>query len=58
VTGLSFARSGEIDGYGWTEEHALLNSAHRWVKERIQQIRDELPFPLSNTAGKTGGLFL
>jgi hypothetical protein len=25
-------------GSGWTEEHALLNSAHRWVKERIQQI--------------------
>jgi hypothetical protein len=33
-------------GSGWTEEHALLNSAHPWVKERIQQIRDELPFPL------------
>ncbi|MDR0556340.1 MAG: hypothetical protein LBG43_00495 [Treponema sp.] len=32
-------------GSGRTEERALLNSACRWVKERIQQFRDELPFP-------------
>ncbi|MDR1047103.1 MAG: hypothetical protein LBL64_04955, partial [Treponema sp.] len=37
-------------GSGWTEEHALLNSAHRWVKERIHQIRDELPFPRTHCA--------
>jgi hypothetical protein len=38
-------------GSGWTEEHALLNSAHPWVKERIQHIRDELPFPLLGRRG-------
>jgi hypothetical protein len=45
-------------GSGWTEEHALLNSAHRWVKERIQQIRDELPFPLLGIDSDNGGEFI
>jgi IS30 family transposase len=33
-------------GSGWTEECALLNNAHRWVKEQIAHTREHLPFPL------------
>ena len=33
-------------GSGWVEIRACRNRAHRWGKERVQQIRDELPFPL------------
>ena len=50
--------TGTDGGSGWTEEHALLNSAHRWVKERIQHIRDELPFPLLGVDRDTGGEFI
>jgi hypothetical protein len=32
-------------GSGWTEECALLNNAHRWVKEQIERTRAHLPFP-------------
>ncbi|MDR1174298.1 MAG: transposase family protein [Treponema sp.] len=45
-------------GSGWTEEHALLNSAHRWVKERIEQMRHELPFPLLGIDSDNGGEFI
>jgi hypothetical protein len=50
--------SGTNVGSGWTEAHALLNSAHRWVKERIPQIRDELPFPLAGVDSDNGGEFI
>jgi hypothetical protein len=50
--------TGTDAGSGWTEEHALLNSAHLWVKERIQQIRDELPFPLMGIDSDNGGEFI
>ena len=33
-------------GSAWTEECALLNNAHRWVKERIEQTKAGLPFPM------------
>ena len=33
-------------GSGWTEECALLNNAHRWVKEQIAHTREDLPFPM------------
>jgi len=45
-------------GSGWTEEHALLNSAHRWVKERIKQVRAELPFPMKGVDSDNGGEFI
>ena len=50
-------------GSGWTEEHALLNSAHSAdhrseVKERVQQFRDELPFPLLGVDSDNGGEFI
>jgi hypothetical protein len=45
-------------GSGRTEEHALLNSAHRWVKERIQQVRDGLSFPLLGVDSDNGGGFI
>jgi hypothetical protein len=45
-------------GSGWTEEHALLNSAHRWVKERIVQIHAELPFPMKGVDSDNGGEFI
>ena len=32
-------------GSGWTEVDALLNNAHRWVKEQIADLRKNLPFP-------------
>jgi hypothetical protein len=48
--------TGTDAGSGWTEEHALLNSAHRRVKERVQQIRDELPFPLRGVDSDNGGI--
>jgi hypothetical protein len=38
---------------GWTGEHPLLNSAHRWVKEHIEQMGNELPFPFSWTLTAT-----
>jgi hypothetical protein len=43
---------------GWTGEYALLNSAHRRVKERIQQLRDELLFPLWGVDSDNGGEFI
>jgi hypothetical protein len=45
-------------GSGWTEEHALLNSARRWVKERIEQMRNELPFPMKGIDSGNGGGFI
>ena len=50
--------TGTDGGSGWNEEHALLNSAHRRVKECIQQVRDELPFPLLGVDRDHGGEFI
>jgi hypothetical protein len=48
--------TGSDAGSGWTVEHALLNSARRWVRERIRQVRDELPFPLLGVDSDNGGV--
>jgi hypothetical protein len=45
-------------GSGWTEECALLNNAHRWVKEQIALTRSALPFPMLGLDGDNGGEFI
>jgi hypothetical protein len=45
-------------GSGWTEERALLNNAHRWVKEHIQQTKADLPFPMLGIDSDNGGEFI
>lgn len=43
---------------GWTELRPLRNRAHRWVKERIVEIRSELPFSLLGVDSDNGGEFI
>jgi hypothetical protein len=45
-------------GSGWTEECALLNNAHRWVKEHIAYTRETLPFPMLGIDSDNGGEFI
>ena len=45
-------------GSGWTEERALLNNAHRWVKEQIAEINESLPFPMHGIDSDNGGEFI
>jgi hypothetical protein len=45
-------------GSGWTEESALLNNAHRWVKEAIQKTKEHLPFPMLGIDSDNGGEFI
>ena len=45
-------------GSGWTEAHALLNNAHRWVKEQIIQTRENLPFPMLGIDSDNGSEFI
>lgn len=45
-------------GSGWTEESALLNNAHRWVKEELIKTRDNLPFPMLGIDSDNGGEFI
>jgi len=45
-------------GSGWTEVCALLNNAHRWVKEQIARTRDTLPFPMLGIDSDNGGEFI
>ena len=45
-------------GSGWTEERALLNNAHRWVKEQIAQTKENLPFPMLGIDSDNGGEFI
>ena len=45
-------------GSGWTEECALLNNAHRWVKEQIIYTRQNLPFPMLGIDSDNGGEFI
>jgi hypothetical protein len=45
-------------GSGWTEECALLNNAHRWVKEKIAHTRENLPFPMRGIDSDNGGEFI
>jgi hypothetical protein len=43
---------------GWTELRALRNRAHSWVKQELQQIREDLPFPLWGIDSDNGGEFI
>jgi hypothetical protein len=43
---------------GWTELRPLRNRAHRWVKERIIEIRSGLPFPLLGVDSDNGSEFI
>jgi len=43
---------------GWIEERALLNSANRWVKEAISNIRSEIPFPMKGGQIDNGTEFI
>jgi hypothetical protein len=45
-------------GSGWTEERAMLNNAHRWVREQIACTRDNLPFPMLGIDSDNGGEFI
>jgi len=45
-------------GSGWTEECALLNNAHRWVKEQIVLTQANLPFPMLGIDSDNGGEFI
>jgi hypothetical protein len=45
-------------GSGWTEECALLNNAHRWVKVNIARTRDTLPFPMLGIDSDNGSEFI
>jgi IS30 family transposase len=45
-------------GSGWTEECALLNNAHRWVKEQIFLTKAALPFPMLGIDSDNGGEFI
>ena len=45
-------------GSGWTEVYALLNNAHRWVKEQIAHAYKTLPFPMLGIDSDNGGEFI
>jgi len=45
-------------GSGWTETCALLNSAHRWVKEHIARTHAQLPFPMLGIDSDNGNEFI
>jgi len=45
-------------GSGWTQTCALLNNAHRWVKEQISVMRSQLPFPMLGIDSDNGGEFI
>ena len=45
-------------GSGWTEVCALLNNAHRWVKEQIEYTYSTLPFPMLGIDSDNGGEFI
>jgi hypothetical protein len=41
-----------------TETRALRNKAHRWVKERIEEIKESLAFELLGIDSDNGGEFI
>ncbi|WP_253727787.1 transposase family protein [Treponema sp. OMZ 857] len=42
---------------GWTETRALLNKAHRWVKEAIEDVKEKLPFQMKGIDSDNGSEF-
>lgn len=45
-------------GSTWTEVHALLNNAHRWVKQEVARTNESLPFPMRGIDSDNGGEFI
>ncbi|AEF82758.1 integrase catalytic domain-containing protein [Leadbettera azotonutricia] len=43
---------------GWVELRALLNKAHRWVKEEVSLFPSQFPFPLLGIDSDNGGEFI
>lgn len=43
---------------GWVELRALRNRAHRWVKEEVEGIHKELPYPMKGIDSDNGGEFI
>ncbi|WP_342302569.1 hypothetical protein [Treponema vincentii] len=41
----------------WTETRALLNKAHRWVKEAIEDVKEKLPFQMKGIDSDNGSEF-
>ena len=42
---------------GWTETRALLNKAHRWVKEAVDDVKQNLPFQMKGIDSDNGSEF-
>ena len=42
---------------GWTENRALLNKAHRWVKEAVGDVKKKLPFQMKGLDSDNGTEF-
>ena len=42
---------------GWTENRALLNKAHRWVKEATEDVRIHVPFAMKGIDSDNGREF-
>ena len=42
---------------GWTENRALLNKAHRWVKEAVADVKEKLPFQMKGIDSDNGSEF-
>jgi hypothetical protein len=43
---------------GWTEERSTLNNAHRWTKEAIEDVKNNLLFPMKGIDSDNGGEFI
>lgn len=43
---------------GWTERRAVLNRAARWVKAALEEIREDIPFPLIELHPDNGSEFI
>ena len=42
---------------GWTENLALLNKAHRWIKDAVDDVKQNLPFQMKGIDSDNGGEF-
>ena len=42
---------------GWTENRALLNKAHRWVKQAVADVKEKLPFQMKGIDSDNGSEF-
>jgi hypothetical protein len=46
-------------GFGVAAElRSLLNGAHRWVKDAVQDVKDGIPFPMCGIDSDNGGEFI